>query len=130
MYPKNIHPKQRQPYPSQVGENRAVQPYKPKPLRGLPRISDFVNHWEPDIVRFKGQTVEWTVQHINNWRIHLLRRDSRGKKVTKTIWAHEQYKLEIVYQPPRSADTTLHALYTRLNAEAQSQTPPEEQQAS
>jgi hypothetical protein len=110
-YPKDIHPKQRQPAPSERGTNWAVQPYKPKPLRGTPPILS-TEYWEPDEVRFKGQTVVWTVMTANRWVIRLARVDSRGKTTTKRIRPDEQHKLEIVYQPPRSADTTLAAHLT------------------
>lgn len=104
-YPKNIHPLQRQPHPSRADKNWAVQPYKPKPLRGMPRLmSD--DYWAPDIVRFKGRTTEWHVITVNDHIISLGRRDTRDQWVRKTIRRHEQHKLEIVYQPPRSHDTT------------------------
>lgn len=113
MHPENIHPRQRQPHPSNVGLNRAVQPYKPKTLRGRPKLLGRV-YWEPDVVRFKGHTTDWAVQHVDAWRIHLVRVDSRGKQVTKMIRRSEQHRLEIVYQPPRNADVPIHELFRTI----------------
>jgi hypothetical protein len=102
VYPKNIHPRQRQPKPSQIGKNRAIQPYKPKTLRdawsGFKLTGDV---FEPDLVRFKGQTIEWTVHRVSNSLIWLMRKDNRGKTCRKVISRHDQYRLEIIFQPPR-----------------------------
>lgn len=110
-YPTNIHPLQRQPNPSRIGSNVAVQPYKRKPLRSA--FSSFRHlfypgqPWEPDLVRFKGGKIIWEVQTASD-NIITLRRSARPENgryraETRTIWRRDEHKLEVVYQPPRRA---------------------------
>jgi hypothetical protein len=94
-----------------IADKVAIQPYKPKPLRGRPRLTDFTNHWEPDIVRFKTGTAEWTVHHVSDYGIHLVRTTNQNRVVRRTLPRRDQHLLEIIYQPPRTADTTLAAYF-------------------
>lgn len=104
------HPLQRQPCPSDK-PTHAVQPYKRKPLRGSFNLFKHLFYvgdpWEPDLVRFKGGTVIWEVTHVSDRIIGLRRADrpenGRYKAQTKTIWRRDEHKLEVIYQPPRSA---------------------------